>query len=166
MPPPASSLSAPTLDDTPASALSEDVSGDASAGIIAGVVVGVILLVASAILAAYLWQKKKAKKTDDRSIPATPAGVQMTAAVIITVQEGPLGLGLRQTEEGKVVVSSVDAGSAAEAQGAAVGLVVHELNGESAVGLPKSQVLARLKALPRPWAIALKAEEGEVENMI
>jgi len=100
-----------------------------------------------------------ASKTADSGVAVRPADL------LATFGPGALGLGLADYD-GRVVISSVDAGMAAEAQGVAVGLAVLEVNGESVSGRDKKAVVGLIKGAARPLRLKLSlapwaAEAGE-----
>ena len=74
-------------------------------------------------------------------------------AFTVSFGPGPLGLGLAD-HAGQVVVSSVDAGMAAESLGVQVGVVVQEVNGKSVRGRDKRSVVEAIKASQRPLLLS------------
>ena len=75
---------------------------------------------------------------------------------LVTVSAGPLGIGLKDKQGGgSVVVSSVDPGTAAAAQGVRVGGVVLAINGVPTGGKDKKGVVEMIKAAARPLEISL-----------
>ena len=86
-----------------------------------------------------------------------------------TFEAGPLGMGLRNVIDhpGTIMVTSVDAGTQAAAQGVPVGAIVSELNGESVRGLKKSDFLDKLRDTPRPLTVGLlvKPADGSLGDL-
>ena len=79
---------------------------------------------------------------------------------VATFAAGPFGLGLANTTDGQVVVTSVEAGLAAEAQGVVMGSAVHEVNGKSTQGLDKAGVIKLIMATTRPLTIKFSHPEN------
>ena len=76
---------------------------------------------------------------------------------------GPIGLGLKDrvyVDGSMVVVSSVDDGTPAAAQGVPVGYILRKLNGESVVGLDRLGVIAKIGAVGRPLEMVFSWSEN------
>lgn len=86
---------------------------------------------------------------------------QPDAEQLVTFGPGPIGMGLRD-DSGKVVVSSVDEGGAAEAQGVSVGCIIREVNGASAQGMDMLSVVAIIKTAPRPLSMKVARVEADL----
>ena len=75
--------------------------------------------------------------------------------LVVTITEGPMGAALKDQRD-HVLVSKVEAGSVAEAQGVKVGARVHKVNGECVAGLTKDAVKAMIRAASRPLTVELQ----------
>jgi len=84
--------------------------------------------------------------------------------LLATFAAGPLGLGLSNRGQGAVAVTSVDEGSAAQAQGVRMNSVVVEVSGESTSGLDKVGVLAKIKSVPRPLTLKFVQPDAHVAS--
>ena len=78
--------------------------------------------------------------------------VEMSSEISITIDAGPLGIGIID-KGGLVMVSSVDADSAAEKKCVRVGMTVMSLNGASMHGLNRIDVTKRVQAASRPFTL-------------
>ena len=82
------------------------------------------------------------------------------STLVVTFGPGPLGLGLKQGDDG-VEVSSVDAGHQAEKQAVTVGSLVLKVADKSIVGLDMSEVINVIKSSGRPFTMLLRRHEIE-----
>ena len=76
---------------------------------------------------------------------------------------GPIGLGLKDrvyVDGSMVVVSSVDDGTPAAAQGVPVGSILRELNGDSVAGLDRLGVIAKMGEVGRPLEMVFSWSEN------
>ena len=92
------------------------------------------------------------------SVETTPLNQQ-----IAIFGEGFLGLGLKnRLHDRKVVISSVDVGSQAAAQGVIVGSIVHAVNDKTVGGLHKNEILALIRDARRPLTLTTAIEVADV----
>ena len=98
--------------------------------------------------------------------PATdaPHSVNDETSLIATFAVGPLGVGLSTQSDGKVVVTSIEDGSAAEKQGVRVNSAVLEVSGESRSGLDKEGVLVMIRSTARPLTLKLAPSTAEIRR--
>ena len=92
------------------------------------------------------------------SVETTPLNQQ-----IAIFGEGFLGLGLKnRLHDRKVVISSVDVGSQAAAQGVIVGSIVHAVNDKTVGGLHKNEILALIRDARRPLTLTTAIKVADV----
>jgi C-terminal processing protease CtpA/Prc len=74
---------------------------------------------------------------------------------LVVGEDASLGVSLSDTPDGGVEVRGVDAGSTAEEQRVHVGARIYAVNGEMMHGNDKKAVIARIKAMPKPWRVSM-----------